>query len=209
MPDPARPGGRVTPSFVMAAIQARLRRWQAVRWVAAIAAAAALAGVVNHTRAEAAQAQAQWGTVEPVWLATRSLLAGEILEQGDAVLRGIPKAAIPDDAMRTDPEGLRLRVDVAAMEILRLPRLDPSGGGAVAARLPEREVAITLTVDDNIFAIKDRVDLHALSSGLPLSVDGTVVATSDGKATIAVGRAEMGGIVAELSRGGVAVVLSG
>ncbi len=209
MPDPARPSSRITPGFVMAAIQARLRQWQAVRWVAALAAAAALAGVVSHARAEAAEAKTQWGTVEPVWMATRPLGAGDTLERGDAVLRGLPRAAVPDDAMRTDPLGLRSRVDVAAMEILRLPRLDPSGGGAVAARLPEREVAITLAVDDDIFAINDRVDLHALSTGLPLSIDATIVAISDGRATVSVGRAEMSGIVSELSRGGVVVVLSG
>ena len=80
--------------------------------------------------------------------------------------------------------------------------------GEVAARLPERSLAITLTVDDDIFAIDDRVDLYALSTGRVLSTGGSIVATNDHRATIAIGRTEMSAVVAELSRGGVAVVLS-
>jgi len=208
MSDLARPNGRITPLFVAAVVRARLRRWQAARWFVAIVAATTLTSLVNDARGDATQAQAQWGEVDTVWITTRPIEAGETLNPGDAVEREIPSAAIPHDAVRTDPAGLQLRVEVGAPEILRVARLDPFGGGEVAARLPERSLAITLTVDDDIFAIDDRVDLYALSTGRVLSTGGSIVATNDHRATIAIGRTEMSAVVAELSRGGVAVVLS-
>jgi len=63
-------------------------------------------------------------------------------------------------------------------------------------------------VEDDIFTIDDRVDIYALSTGTPLATGGTVVATNDHRATVAIPRTQMSAVVAELSRGGVAVVLS-
>ena len=208
MPDLERLDGRVSPAFVAAAFRARIRRWHAVRWFLAVVSAAALASFVDSARDNAAEAQAQWGAAAPVWVTTRSLEAGATLRPGDAAKREIPVLAVPDDAMRTDPTGLRLRVAVGVTEILRLPRLDPFGGGEVAARLPEQALAITLVVEDDIFTIDDRVDIYALSTGTPLSTDGTVVAVNEHRATVAIRRNQMSAVVAELSRGGVAVVLS-
>ncbi len=208
MPVPDRPTGRVHPGFVVASIRARFRRWQATRWLVAIVATVSLAGLVQATLNEAEAQRVRWGESESVWVASHSLDPGQTLTTRDTELRELPALAIPVDSVRTDPTGLQIRVGMAASEILRTPRLDPAGGGEVAARVPGDHSAITLDVDGDIFAIGDSTELFALATGLSLTDRGTVVAISDGKATVAVPHNEVGDVVSELAKGGVVVILS-
>jgi pilus assembly protein CpaB len=103
------------------------------------ACALALAEVLDY-RDELREALAALPVDRPVAVPARDLSPGHAIAPADLVIRGMPPALVPDQAL-TSPEALIGRVAVerlAAGELVRAERLAPEGRGAgLRALLPE------------------------------------------------------------------------
>ncbi len=207
--DPVRPSPRLTPRSAWESARGWLRRWQAIRWFGAVLLALLLTATVDRANRNAREAAAGWGVTEPVWVTTRSVSAGDVLGVDDVEQVGVPAHAIPGDHVLTDPTGTLARVDLGSREILRTPRLDPSGRSALAALVPDHHGALPIRVDADLFTVGDPVALHALADGRAVSDTALVVSVDTGWVGVAVDELDLPAAIAELARGGLVVVLSG
>lgn len=141
-----------------------------------------------------------------VWVATRDIAAGTILEAGTTAAVEVPRGLIPADATTEDPIDGRTRVDLAAGEILRDDRI-AGRSSAHAALTPPGTVTVALDRTSDLFSVGDRVDLHDLIDGRRLATDAVIVAVGDRDLGVAVDEAAIGEVVRGLGRGGIVTVL--
>lgn len=192
----------------------RLGRRVARRRLGALAAAAAVTLFVSHRTGAAQQAVDRWGPTAPVLVAAAPLAAGTALGPGSVRTEQWPSRLVPAAAL-TSVDGRRTARTVAAGVPLTDADLAGTGRSAVAARLPDGSVGVTLPRGTAPAPVRtgDRVDvLGAAAEGRSLTAErvavrATVVAVDRTTVTVAVRRTEAGDVAAAAAAGTALLVL--
>ena len=181
---------------------------------------AGTAAFLVHGLASAADsAKARWGEPATVVVAARDLAAGDTIGAGDAELRRVPAAVVPDDAATEVPLGAVVTQPVFAGEVVLAGRLAPDGLSGVAALLPAGSRAVAIPADPAIVPPLDpgdAVDVHvaaALDGGFAVPVLVTarapVVEVTDHAVTIAVPASQVPVVASAATSGLVFLALVG
>ncbi|MEM9468484.1 MAG: SAF domain-containing protein [Actinomycetota bacterium] len=197
-----------SPATFASAIHARARRHRLGR-VAVLAAIGTIVCLRLFAAIDAADRErARWAPSRPVWVTTADVAAGERLDAERIASAEVPDGLLPAATTIEDPTGRRVRVDLAAGEIITDPRL-AGAESEHAARTPPGTVAVALDRSSDLFTVGDRVDLHDQVDGGRLVASALVVAVTDGDVAVAVERAAVAEVIRSLGRAGVVVVLRG
>lgn len=208
MPEPGRPPV-VDLRARAASLRRTLRRSRLPRLALVVVAGWAIGSWLASVDETARRARTAWGSETTVWVVRHDVPAGDLIGPGDVELRRLPVAVVVPGAVEADPTGRRVRDPLVAGEPVHPVRLAGASLGAVAARLPEGTVALTLAHDGAMLEIDDRVDLHGLLSGARLARDAEVLAVDETRFAAAVGRDEVTTVVRALTTGGVVPVVTG
>lgn len=197
-----------SPAVAVGSLRSFLRRHRIGRLVAVVVGVVIV--VVSAQRGEAARAaaEARWAATSTVWLTTRSIEAGAVLEPGDVVVEVAPPGLTPPGAVVDDPTGRRVRIPLGTGEIVVAERLSDAAS-TYAARAPDGWGVIGLGRGDALFGVGDVVDLHHVVDGHLLADDALVVAVTDDGLGVAVPPADVGDVVRALGQAGVVPVLTG
>lgn len=205
---------------------ATLRRW---RWefrssplgrrvvrrrLGALTVAVTVGLAVSHQTSAARAAVAQWGPTAPVLVAATDLPAGAALGPGNVRTEQWPARLVPAAALAS-VEGRRTARAVAAGVPLTTADLAGTGRSAVAARLPDGSVGVTLPRGTAPAPVRagDLVDvLGATAEGRSLTAErvaarAIVVAVDRTSVTVAVRRTEAGDVAAAAAAGTAVLVL--
>lgn len=177
--------------------------------------AAAVAWGVTGSVEQARVDRARWGSMRQVVVASRDLIAGEVLDASNTVLDERPVVMVPEGALDALPPGRRSDVDVPAGEALLSSRLAGARVGALAARLPDGSAGVTFARSEVQPALEpgDRVDVYASVSDVVgtasarVATSALVVHVDEHAVTIAVADDEVRDAAAASMSQGVALVV--
>ncbi len=175
-------------------ISVRYGAWRAWRRPLTVGAVAVVLAVVTaafvvRLLGEARAARDAYGDRVEVVVAAVDLPAGAVVDAGAVTVEARPRAHVAADALRAPPTGERVRVAMAAGEVVLARRLAPAGTGAVAARLPPGTVGVGVPLPLPLpVEPGDRVDvIDALGvTGTPSGRDLLVVHVDGDVVTLAV-----------------------
>ncbi|MEX0767739.1 MAG: SAF domain-containing protein [Microthrixaceae bacterium] len=122
----------------------------------------------------ARSAQASWGISGEVFVATRPLKPGEVLDSSSVRQDKMPVRFIPPSALIKFPVDRRAKVAIAAGEILLSSRIAAPGTGALGATLMPQTQAVTISLGEAPAPLQvgDIVDvLSVATQGLSLDAD--------------------------------------
>lgn len=152
----------------------RLRASPAGYWLLACA-LAGLAGLVVSGAVDAAAAtRRRLGTTVSVYVTTRAVVAGDVLDDGDLRRADVPVAFLPDATVVEEPVGHAPLVGLLPGEVVVEEKLAPYGRKGVAAVLPAgaRAVAVPVGTVRPPLEVGDRVDVLASFTSDHEPVDG-------------------------------------
>jgi hypothetical protein len=115
---------------------------------------------------------------------------------------------VPVGAVATDPRGSRTRIKLGISEIV-VERWLTDTGSTHAVRTPEGWRTISIGRRDDLFTVRDLVDLHYAIDGRRIAADALVVMASDADLGVAVPADVVGNVVRASGQAGVVPVLSG
>ena len=169
---------------------------------------------VSRTVTAARTAVDRWGPTAPVVVATALLPAGSELGPSTVRVEQWPTRLVPQGAL-TAVDGRRTERTVAAGAPVTATDLAGAGRGAVASRLPDRTVGVTVPRGPAPAPVRpgDRVDvLGATADGRSLGAQqvaarATVVAVDRVTVTVAVRRSESEDVAAAAAAGTAVLVL--
>jgi Flp pilus assembly protein CpaB len=191
-----------------------LGRRVARRRLVALVVAGFVAVTVGRLVGTAHRSVAQWGPTAPVVVAAAPLPAGALLGPGSVRTVQWPARLVPDGALTTT-DGRRTSRTVAAGAPLTANDLADADRGAVAARLPDGAVGVTVPRGAAPAPVRtgDRVDVvGTTASGRELGAErvaarATVVSVDRVAVTVAVRRVEADGVAAAAAAGTAVLVL--
>lgn len=188
------------------------------RLVAVVVLAILVGLVVHRTVADATATVERYGPAAPVAVVRRDVPAGARLRAGDVRFESRPVAHVPADAVTTDPDGERARVDLTAGEVLVASRLAGGDGSSAAALVPDgwRAVPIPMFDAELPAVVGDRVEIigsfdPALTSrpSRVLVGDALVVDVADDAVTVAMPAPDVTDVAFALVNGIVLLALVG
>ena len=179
--------------------------------------------LVGRVHASARAAVEKHGTTELVWVATREVAAGEVLQEDDVRRVEIPTAFLPHGEPARRAAGQATTVPLFAGEVVLTRRLAPSGVRGAAARVPAGSRALAVPMGPGgplAVEVGDRVDLLATfppdaTSGdeptFPVAESAVVVdvSTEDDTVTVAVPAEDAARVAYAITVGVVTLALAG
>ena len=172
---PALGGSRFPPRW-----RRRLRSWvrrSAIAWWAAVAVLALLTGgVVRSNLSRSSAVLREVGPLRQVPVVVRPVDVGEVVGDGDVVLRRRPSSMLPADGLADDAVGRVALVPLVPGEVVVASKLAPDGLRGAAALLPDGMRALAVPAGPAgrpPASIGDHVDVLASWS----SADGSIVPT--------------------------------
>jgi Flp pilus assembly protein CpaB len=144
----------------------RLRRSPVAHWLAAGVLGLATYGTIEARSAELDRRERALGDLRPVLVLRAGHRAGALLDADDVVVRRVPSSLIPAHTVRTLDRPVRLRVPVAAGEVLVRERVVASATSSAAAAIPDAWRAVAVPLPDGALRLRrgDRVDVLALGA---------------------------------------------
>jgi len=194
--------------IALQAIRVWLRRYRLLPLAATVVALLAASTFVHGQWTAAAHQRALWGDTSTVWMAHRSISAGEVVTAEDVVAVNTPTIFVAEQAVTDNPTGRRAATNVSEGELLNNARLSDAGSSAGALTVPENATVIIERRDD-VITTGDVVDVHDLVDGRLLAQRASVVSVTETHVAISVDDDRTTDVVAALGRGGVTLVLRG
>lgn len=131
--------------------------------MATLTLAAVTFAAVDGATARAAARQRAWGETVTVPVVQRTVLAGEVVGDGDIERRRLPRTLVPRGEVAGDPVGHAALVTLVPGEVVMASRLAPSGLRGVAALLGPDTRGVGVPRGDSAPPVEvgDRVDVLA------------------------------------------------
>lgn len=185
------------------------RRRSRRRRATAFALAVVVALGVHRSVTSADAARREWSDVRTVLTLRRALDAGGRVTSGAVVVRRVPSAAVPDDALDALPEGATAAVSLDRGSVLARSLLADRSSSRTARALPPGHVGLVVRTGElpRLAVRGDRVDVIAPGWDDPVALDATVLAVSDDATTVAVRERDATAVAAASLSGPVALVV--
>lgn len=188
--------------MVVVSIRSWLVRHPRFVWLAtAVAGAAAVWGVADAI-ASLERARQHWGETVTVWVATRDLAPGDLI---DAESRSHPRALVSSAAIGRDPAGLVALQHLAAGETVTQADVGRSG----LELLPADWRGVAVVVDASALGLAPGHRIEVVAGGQVLAHEAIVITVADdaASATVGVPRAVSAAVADAAARGELGVVL--
>lgn len=198
----------------------RLSRSPVLYWAAVAVLALLTASVVGRLVGQARAAAARYGSLRPAAVATRAVEVGGVVGAGDVVVRQVPAAFLPDDAIASSDEvvGQTVVVPVFPGQAMVRGQLAPEGRRGIAALLPPgaRAVSVPTGMASPPLEKGDVVDVLATfdpeaadgEPTFPVARGALVVEVGEEAATVAVTAEEASRVAFAVANGVVAVAIT-
>lgn len=184
--------------LVLVRIRSLLARHPSVYWGIVAVAVAIVASSAWSATQRVEVARRSWGDTQSVWVAERDIAAGEPLV---AVMRTLPIAAVPADAVIEAPDHRSAVQHIGAGEIVT----NADVGGGLLDALPTGWRAVAVVTDPARVPVDAGDHVAVYADGLVLADDGIVLDVADGTVTVAV-PAEAAAAVSVAARNQTAVL---
>lgn len=171
-----------------------------VRWAIVLVLAAGV-GWGSHQRAAAVERErASWGTTVDVVVAGANLVPDGAI---DVIVRALPVAMLPTEALTTLPTDARLRQHVVEGAVLTSADITAASGPAALA---EPGTAVVGIVDPLVRHASIGLTVAVASEGVTLANHATVVAVDNELVLIAVPRSEAPAVAAAAQLGSASLL---
>lgn len=177
MPPTSRPSGPRRPlrrpwRSPMAQLRRRPTLWWCATLALVVATAWALTGAISRVEAEADR----HGATRSVLVATRDIAPGDVVDEGNAVVRELPGGAVGPGAAGGERLGGRASQPIHHGEVVHEGRLAPAGASPVTALLPpgSRGIAVPAAAGALPLQVGDVVDVLATGDALDAAGAPTV-----------------------------------
>ncbi|HEX2041434.1 MAG TPA: Flp pilus assembly protein CpaB [Acidimicrobiales bacterium] len=201
----------------------RLSRSPVVFWAAVAVLALLTASVVGRLVGQARAAAARYGHLRPAAVASRAVEAGAVVGADDVVVRQVPAAFLPDDAVGAVDEvvGRTAVVPVFPGQPVVRAQLAPEGRRGVAALLPPGGRAVSVPTGpasprlergDVVDVLATFAEAAAQGEGgeptFPVATAAPVVDVGEESATVAVSAEEAARVAFAVVHGAVTLALT-
>lgn len=204
-----------------------LRRSALAWWIVTLLVGGLTASVVSSSVSRATEGAEAWGSTRAVWVVTRALDAGEVIDPNAVRRARRPRGVVPEGALDgvSSPVGEATRVALAPGEVVLVARLAGRGAHGIAAMVRPGYRAVAVPNDDRMPAVRvgDRVDVLATfdvgddlggaagtaAPSFPVARNAEVLAVTARALTLAVDADDAPRIAFALAKGAVAISLRG
>lgn len=119
-PERPHPSPLSSATVAIGAARYLLRRYRVGSVLVILVASILVIGAMRHAETTTANALSRWQATVEVWTTTGPVSAGETIESGAVRSILVPADLVPDDAVATDPRGLRTRIELGIGEIISI-----------------------------------------------------------------------------------------